>query len=153
MPALIPRGEQERLRRQAEAALKEKVIPAFSKLLEFFEKEYLTNARQSIGMSDLPDGKAWYAHNVRVSTTTSLTPEKIHELGLSEVKRIRQEMDALINRIGFKGSFEDFSKFLRTDPKFYYSDAQSLVHAYRNISKRADPELAHLFGKLPRLPY
>jgi len=69
------------------------------------------------------------------------------------VKRIRAEMEALIPQTGFKGSFADFSKFLRTDPKFYYSDAESLVHAYRDIAKRADPELAHLFGKLPRLPY
>jgi uncharacterized protein (DUF885 family) len=152
-PPSIPRKEQERLQQQAQIALKEKAIPAFRQLLAFFEKEYLPNSRESIAISDLPDGKAWYAHNVRTSTTTTLTPEQIHELGLSEVKRIRHEMETLIADVGFKGSFEDFSQFLRTDSRFFYNDAESLVRAYRDISKRADPELAHLFGKLPRLPY
>ncbi|HLQ78314.1 MAG TPA: DUF885 domain-containing protein, partial [Terriglobia bacterium] len=118
-PDSIPRAEQERLRNQAQAALKEKVIPAFGNLLAFFEKEYLPNARQGIAMSDLPDGKAWYAHNVRLSTTTSLTPEQIHKLGLSEVKRIRHEMESLIAQIGFKGSFDDFSTYLRTDTNLF----------------------------------
>jgi len=104
-------------------------------------------------MSDLPDGKAWYAFNVRTVTTTTLAPDQIHELGLSEVKRIRKEMDKVITQTGFKGSFAEFSKFLRADPKFYYTDADSLLQGYRDIAKRADPELARLFGKLPRLPY
>jgi uncharacterized protein (DUF885 family) len=152
-PGEIPKVEQERLRERAETALRKAVIPAFGKLYDFFDKSYLPKARESIAMSDLPDGKAWYAHNVRTSTTTSMTPKEIHELGLAEVKRIRQEMDALIQKIGFKGNFGDFCKYLRTEPKFYYSDADSLVRAYRDVAKRADPELAHLFGKLPRLPY
>src|SRR5262249_20838435 len=152
-PSEIPKVDQERLRKRAATALRNSVIPAFGKLYEFFEKSYLPKARESIALSDLPDGKAWYAHNVRTSTTTSMSPKEIHELGLAEVKRLRQEMDALIERIGFKGNFADFCKYLRTDPKFYYSDADSLVRAYRNVAKQADPELAHLFGKLPRLPY
>jgi uncharacterized protein (DUF885 family) len=82
-----------------------------------------------------------------------MTPEQIHQLGLAEVKRIRAEMDKIIQQSGFKGSFAEFCKFLRTDSKFYYKDADSLLRAYRDIAKRADPELAHLFGKLPRLPY
>jgi uncharacterized protein (DUF885 family) len=101
----------------------------------------------------LPDGKAWYEYNVRVRTTTSLRPQQIHELGLSEVKRIRAEMDKVIAQTGFKGSFDEFLVFLRTDPQFYYAKADDLVSGYRDICKRADPELAHLFGKLPRLPY
>jgi len=90
---------------------------------------------------------------VRTTTTTSLTPQQIHELGLSEVKRIHEEMDKVIKETKFKGSFADFSKFLRTDAKFYYNDADSLLEGYRDIAKRIDPELARLFGKLPRLPY
>jgi len=152
-PVEIPNAQQEQLRKQAQEALKDRVVPSFRKLHDFFVNTYLPRTRESIAMSDLPDGKAWYAYNVRTSTTTPLTPQQIHELGLSEVKRIRAEMEALIPQTGFKGSFADFSKFLRTDQRFYYSDAESLVHAYRDIAKRADPELAHLFGKLPRLPY
>src|ERR1051326_2487096 len=152
-PAEIPNAERERLRKAAAQVLKEKVVPAFAKLHEFFVKQYLPNTRETIACSDLPDGKAWYAHNARVSTTTSLTPQQIHELGLSEVKRIRAEMDEVIKETKFKGSFADFSKYLRTDPKFYYKDSASLLTGYRDICKRIDPELARLFGKLPRLPY
>jgi len=153
IPKAIPELERERLRAEAAAALKDKVIPAFAMLYDFFVQTYLPGTRESIAVSDLPDGKAWYAYNVRITTTTSLTPSAIHELGLSEVKRIRQEMDAVIAETGFKGSFADFSKYLRTDPKFFYTDADSLLRGYRDIAKRADPELAHFFGKLPRLPY
>ncbi|HET9212856.1 MAG TPA: DUF885 domain-containing protein, partial [Thermoanaerobaculia bacterium] len=89
----------------------------------------------------------------RVSTTTTLTPEQIHQIGLAEVKRIRKEMDALIASTGFKGSFEDFCKFLRTDPRFFYDKPEDLLMGYRDIAKRIDPELIRLFGRLPRLPY
>jgi uncharacterized protein (DUF885 family) len=152
-PADIPVAERERLRKAAATILKEKVVPAYAKLHAFFVKKYLPNTRESIAISDLPDGKAWYAHNVRTTTTTSLTPQQIHELGLSEVKRIHEEMDKVIKETKFKGSFADFSKFLRTDPKFYYKDSESLLTGYRDIAKRIDPELARMFGKLPRLPY
>jgi uncharacterized protein (DUF885 family) len=152
-PADIANAERERLRKAAAEVLKEKVVPAYAKLHEFFVKKYLPNTRESIACSDLPDGKAWYVHNARVSTTTSLTPQQIHELGLSEVKRIRAEMDEVIKETKFKGNFAEFSKYLRTEPKFYYKDAESLLTGYRDICKRIDPELARLFGKLPRLPY
>ncbi|HSU52743.1 MAG TPA: DUF885 domain-containing protein [Candidatus Dormibacteraeota bacterium] len=152
-PKEIPEEERTQLRNRAAKALKEEVVPAFSSLHDFFVNTYLPGTRESIAMSDLPDGKAWYAFNVRTTTTTSLTPKEIHELGLSEVKRIRKEMDAVIASTSFKGDFAQFTKFLRTDPQFYYKDAESLVRGYRDIAKRADPELAHLFGKLPRLPY
>ena len=152
-PPEISHDDRERLKKEAAAALKEKVLPAFRKLHEFLVKEYLPGARESIGMSGLPDGKAWYEFNARVSTTTKLTPMEIHELGLSEVKRIRAEMDKVIAQTGFKGNFAEFSKFLRSDPKFYYTTTNDLLTGYRDICKRTDPELAKLFGKLPRLPY
>ena len=90
---------------------------------------------------------------MRWQTTTDLTPKQIHEIGLSEVKRIRAEMDKVIASVNFKGSFHDFTEFLRTDPRFYYDKPDDLVNGYRIIAKRIDPELAHEFGKLPRLPY
>jgi uncharacterized protein (DUF885 family) len=152
-PSGIPEPEQARLKKEAATALKEKVVPAYGKLHEFLIAKYIPGARESIAMGDLPDGKAWYAYNVRTRTTTSLTPQQIHELGLSEVKRIRAEMDKVIQQSGFKGDFNAFLKFLRTDPQFYYTSADELVRGYRDICKRADPELARLFGKLPRLPY
>ncbi|MCC6819142.1 MAG: DUF885 domain-containing protein [Verrucomicrobia subdivision 3 bacterium] len=152
-PAEIPEAQQMRLRREAELALTEKVIPAFGKLHEFLVRDYLPGARETIAMSDLPDGKAWYEFSARVSTTTRLPPQQIHELGLAEVKRIRSEMDKVIAATGFKGNFGELLEFLRTDPRFAYTNAEDLLRGYRDICKRADPELARLFGKLPRLPY
>jgi len=152
-PASVDSLQQESLKKQAEAAFSEKVAPAFEKLLAFVENEYIPAARTSIAMRDLPNGEAWYAYNVKESTTTDLTPEQVHELGLSEVKRIRAEMDVIIKSSGFEGNFEEFLEFLRTDPQFYHETKEGLLREYRDIAKRADPELVKLFGKLPRTPY
>src|SRR5437588_121632 len=118
-PAEIPHAEQERLRQAGEQVVREKVNPAFATFHEFFAKKYLPHTRENIACADLPDGAAWYAHNVRIRTTTSLNPQQIHELGLSEVKRIHQEMDKVIAQTGFKGDFAKFSRFLRTDKQFF----------------------------------
>ena len=152
-PANVDSLQQATLKKQAEAAYSEKVAPAFEKLLSFMENEYLPAARESIAMRDLPNGEAWYAYNVRQSTTTDLTPEQIHKIGLDEVKRIRGEMESVIESSGFEGSFEEFLVFLRTDPQFYHETKEGLLREYRDIAKRADPELMKLFGKLPRTPY
>ena len=152
-PASVDSLQQESLKKQAEAAFTEKIAPAFEKLLAFIEEEYIPAARTTIAMRDLPNGEAWYAYNVRQRTTTDLTPEQIHEIGLSEVKRIHTEMVGIIESTGFEGSFEDFLVFLRTDPQFYHETREDLLREYRDIAKRADPELMKLFGKLPRTPY
>jgi len=152
-PIQIAEADRTRLRAAAAGALKEKVIPAFAKLRDYLVKTYLPGARESIGLSALPDGAAWYAYAARVSTTTQLTPAEIHGIGLREVKRIRTEMDRAMERTGFHGSFAEFSKFVRTDPQFYYTNREALLTGYRDIAKRVDPELPKLFGKLPRLSY
>jgi uncharacterized protein (DUF885 family) len=152
-PATLPEAERARLRREAAAAWTQQVKPAFQKLHDYLEKTYVPRSRETIGMSAMPDGAAWYAYNVRDQTTTNLTPQQIHEIGLGEVKRIRKEMDDLIAKVGFKGSFADFQKFLHTDPRFFYDRPEDLLAGYRDICKRIDPELVRLFGRLPRLPY
>jgi uncharacterized protein (DUF885 family) len=152
-PATVPEADRERLRRAAYAAFRDEVKPAYTRLRDYLRDTYVPHARESIAMSDLPNGAAWYAYNVKVTTTTDLTPRQIHELGLAEVKRIRGEMDQLIAKIGFTGSFADFQKFLRTDPRFFFDRPEDLLVAYRDICKRIDPELIKIFGKLPRLPY
>ena len=152
-PVEFSDADKTRLRLAAELALKEKVLPAFTKLHEFIANDYVPGARETIACGDLPDGKAWYEFNARAMTTTKLSPQEIHILGLSEVARIRAEMDKVISNSGFKGSFEEFLAFLRSDPQFSYTNAADLLRGYRDICKRADPELARLFGKLPRLPY
>jgi uncharacterized protein (DUF885 family) len=152
-PVEFSDADKSRLRLAAELALKEEVLPAFTKLHEFLANDYVPGARETIACGDLPDGKAWYDFNARVLTTTKLSPQEIHKLGLSEVARIRTEMDKVIAGSGFKGSFSEFLTFLRSDPQFSYTNAADLLRGYRDICKRADPELARLFGKLPRLPY
>jgi uncharacterized protein (DUF885 family) len=153
IPATVDPLQAEALRQRAATAYSEQVVPAFERLLEFTENEYLPAARESIAARDLPDGEAWYRYNVATMTTTELTPPQIHEIGLREVKRIRAEMDAIIESTGFKGSFAEFLQFLRTDPQFFHTTADGLMREYRDIAKRADPELVKLFGTMPRTPY
>jgi len=154
-PALAAIAEADRasLTKRATDAYQQSVAPAFLKLHDFLVTRYLPACRETIAASALPNGGAMYAYNVRWHTTTDKTPKEIHEIGLAEVKRIRAEMDKVIAGSGFKGSYADFVKFLRTSPQFYFKDAASLLEAYRDIAKRADPQLAHLFGRLPQTPY
>ncbi len=153
MPEAVPEAEQKRLVAAASTCYRENLAPAFRRLHAFLTETYLPAARTSIGMNDLPDGEAWYAHNVRQMTTTDLAPKEIHEIGLAEVARIRGEMDRVIAESGFEGDFAAFTNFLRTDPQFYFDRPEELLAAYRDIAKRADAELVKLFGTLPRLPY
>jgi uncharacterized protein (DUF885 family) len=153
VPASIPAAEQERLKKQAADVLKNDVLPSFGKLQRFFVDEYYPKTREAIGLSSVPNGREWYAHLVKSYTTTDMTPDQIHELGLSEVKRIRAEMERVKASTGFTGSLAEFFTFLRTDPRFYFTDKEALLSAYRDIAKRIDPELPKLFGTLPRLPY
>ena len=149
----VPPADEERIRRAALDAYKEKAAPAFRKLLGFLTETYIPRAQESISFGALPDGAAWYAWKVRKSTTTDLTPRQIHEIGLSEVKRIRAEMDKVIAGTGFQGSFADFVRFLHTDPRFFYDKPEDLVEGYRAIVQRADLQLSSLFGTVPHLSY
>jgi len=153
IPDEIPEATRSRLQREAEQLLAAQVYPAYRGLLAYLEEVYIPGARQTIGLSALPNGAAWYAYAVRRHTTTNLTPKEIHQIGLAEVARIRREMEQILRQVGFDGSFAEFAEFLRTDPRFYFDTPEALLSAYRDICKRADPELVRLFGRLPRLPY
>jgi uncharacterized protein (DUF885 family) len=152
-PANFPEADRARLTEKAKSIYAVSLAPAFRKLHDYVATTYLPACRESIAAAALPNGRAAYAFLVRWQTTTNLTPQQIHEIGLAEVKRIRAEMDKVIASTKFQGSFHDFTEFLRTDPRFYYDKPEDLVNGYRIIAKRIDPGLAHLFGKLPRLPY
>lgn len=153
MPAGIPAAEQERLRRAALAAVNDVVLPAYRRFHAFLVDRYLPASRASAGIWDTPDGRAWYANRAAHFTTTSMTPEEIHELGLREVARIRAEMEAVIREVGFTGGFQEFLSHLRTAPQFRYQTADELFQAYLAMSKRIDPLLTGFFGTLPRTPY
>jgi uncharacterized protein (DUF885 family) len=152
-PVGFPEAERARLTARAKQIYTANLAPSFQKLHDYIVSTYLPACRESIAATSLPNGAASYAFHVRWQTTTNLTPQQIHELGLAEVKRIRAEMDKVIASTGLKGSFHDFTEFLRTAPQFFYDKPDDLVNGYRIIVKKIDPELAHEFGKLPRLPY
>jgi uncharacterized protein (DUF885 family) len=151
--ASISAQDRTDLTARATAAYRERVAPAFARLRDFLVARYLPACRETIAAKALPNGAALYAYNVKWHVTTNDTPQQIHDIGLAEVKRIRAEMDAIVASTGFKGSNDDFKRYLRTNPKFFFRDAASLLMAYRDIAKHADPELAHLFGRLPQTPY
>jgi len=153
LPSSIAASLQKETRDQAGDIYSRLVVPAFKKLHAYFVDTYLPGCRESIACRDLPDGEAWYSYLVRSYTTTNMTPDDVFEIGHQEVRRIRAEMDKVISQSGFKGDFAGFTEFLRTDPQFFHTSADDLVREYRDISKRADPELAKLFGRLPALPY
>jgi uncharacterized protein (DUF885 family) len=152
-PPNFPEAERARLTEKAKSIYAASITPAFRRLHDYVASTYLPACRENIAAVALPNGAANYAFHVRWQTTTNLTPQQIHEIGVAEVKRIRAEMDKVIASTKFPGSFHDFTEFLRNDPRFYYDKPEDLVNGYRIIAKRIDPGLAHLFGKLPRLPY
>lgn len=152
-PPSIPSSEHERLRREGRAAIVEGAIAGYRELLEFFRDEYLPGARTTIGASELPNGRAYYAQKIREFTTLDLTPEAIHKTGLAEVERISAEMNAVMKKVGFQGDFAAFLQFLRTDPRFYAKTPEELLARASRIAKRIDGKLPSLFKTLPRLPY
>lgn len=152
-PPSMSAADRDRLSREGAAAIAGNVVPAFQEFKKFFEVEYFPACYDGVGIWQAPHGDELYAFLVRKHTTTNMTPEQIHELGLAEVERIAAEMDKLIAQTGFEGSRADFFHFLRTDPRFFYSTGDELLEASRAMCKRIDPKLVKLFGTLPRMPY
>lgn len=144
---------QEHLLLQAKEVYLNAVVPAFIQLYSFLTERYLPNCRKSIGFTELPNGKDWYAHVVKSSTTTSLTPLEIHEIGLKEVNRVYGEMLAIIQKTGFKGSFVDFLHFIKSDPQFFYNNREELLEGYRALARHIESKLSHLFESKPILPF
>lgn len=153
LPASVSAADKAALKAKGVAILKDGLRPAQARFVTFLEKEYLPAARKGLGVGSLRDGKAYYAWLARRYTTTAMTPEEIHALGQSEVKRIRAEMDAVMAQTGFKGTFPEFLAFLRSDKRFVADSRQDLMEKASEISKRIDDRLPAYFGTLPRLPY
>ena len=152
MPEDIEPDRRASLQSAAATVIAEQINPALQALLEFLESDYLPAARPP-GIGALPGGKQVYSRLAQHFTTTDLTPDEIHEIGLREVARIRGEMETVIDTVGFEGDIAAFNAFLRTDPQFYYETPEALLEGYQAVSKRLDPGLVNLFGKLPRAPY
>lgn len=150
MPASIPAAEQEQLRQAAREAIRDAVVPAHQTLLAFFQQEYVPQARTTLGATDMPGGAEYYAQQIREYTTLDLTPDQIHRIGLDEVARIRAEMEQVIAQTGFEGGFDEFIHFLRTDPQFYATTPEQLLHHAAWIAKRIDAVIGDYIGTLPR---
>ncbi len=152
-PDAIPDAQRLRLTSDARRVISDAVIPAYRRFTRVFRDEYLPACRDTVGIWDTPDGRAFYANRASYHTTTTLTPEQIHEIGLAEVARNRAEMLLVMKEVGFEGTLQEFFVHLRTDPKFYYATPDELFRAYVYASKMIEPELPRLFGKLYRTPY
>lgn len=153
LPAFMSAEEKTDVQKKALDLVQNKLYPRLEAYRKFVVDEYIPKARMSIAQTALPKGEAWYRFSVREQTTTSLTPEQIHQLGLSEVERIEKEMVKIKDQVGFKGDLKKFNEYLLKDKKFFFSTSKELMMTYRDIAKRADAELPKLFGLLPRLPY
>lgn len=153
LPESIDPARAEALRTRGRHAIRRSVVPGYRTFLDFMEREYIPGARESIGASDLPAGDAFYAHRVRRYTTLDVTPREVHETGLREVERIRGRMEAIIDSVGFEGSFAEFIDFLRTDERFYVDTPETLLKEVSLVLKRMDGKLPELVGTLPRMSY
>jgi uncharacterized protein (DUF885 family) len=150
MPANIPAAEQESLRAEAAKVIREAVQPAYASVLNFFRDEYAPHARQALAAQSLPDGKAYYQSKIVEFTTTSLTAGQIHEIGLSEMAKIRAEMQQTMKAAGFNGDLPAFLQFLRTDQRFYAKTPEELLMRAAWIAKKFDGKADQYFGYLPR---
>lgn len=153
LPNVLPEKQAKQLTKRALQVINDKVQPAVASFIEFLVDDYLPHGRDSIAISQIKDGQQFYQSQIKYYTTLNLSADEIHNIGLSEVRRIRAEMDKVIAESGFKGSFEQFIEYLRTDPKFYASSAEELLKEAAYISKKMDGKLPKFFSKLPRQPY
>lgn len=153
LPPSVPESEHARLRGATLRAVFISVLPAYHELRQFLADEYVPHCRDSISASALPDGREFYRHRVKMFTTTDMTPDEVHQLGLSEVKRIRGEMGQIIADVKFGGSFAEFLEHLRTEPRFFVKTPEDLMKEVAFVLKRMDGQLPALFKKLPQIPY
>ena len=152
-PESIAQADRDRLTTAYTQALEAKLLPAYRRLRDFVRDEYLPRTRATVAWTALPDGEGWYAFHVQEHTTTALTPDEIHTIGLGEVRRILGEMDGVRQRVGFDGDLEAFFKHLETDPKFYFTNGKDLVQGYRDLKTRIDASLPKLFSVFPKADY
>ena len=150
---VLGKDDAQELISEVKTYILEELNPAYQELATFLRDEYLPQSRAGIGIKEVPNGREWYEYLARYHTTTDLTPDEIHEIGLQEVARIRSEMEDVMESVAWEGDFRSFLEFLRTDPQFYYETGEELLDAYRAMSKKIDAYMPTLFNKLPRAPY
>ncbi|MEM8816874.1 MAG: DUF885 domain-containing protein [Pseudomonadota bacterium] len=153
MPESFGEADRERLTSAYRAAIENEIIPAYERLHNFISDEYMAAARDTVGLDALPGGEDWYAYLVRVRTTTDLTPDEIHQIGLDEVARIHDEMRGVMLELGFEGDLQEFFEFAATDPRFFYDDPEDLIQAYRDMAVEIAEANKALFEVFPKTDY
>lgn len=153
LPSTLSSTQKDSVIMAAKTAIEDNVIPQFKRIKTFFETEYLPNTKTSLGVSEGPQGMAYYQNRLNYYTTLNLSAQEIHEIGLKEVSRINSEMKAVLKEVDYKGNLEEFIAFLRTDPQFYATSGEELLKEARDIAKRIDAKLPAYFKTLPRKPY
>lgn len=153
MPASFGAADRARLTAAYTAAIRDRVVPAFRRLHAFVRDEYLPRTRATVGLSALPNGRAWYEYQVRAVTTTDLTPEQIHAIGLSEVARIHREMEGVMRQVGWQGDLPSFMRHVQTDPRFRYATREQMLADFRAAQARIDSTTGRLFDLKPRANY
>jgi uncharacterized protein (DUF885 family) len=153
MPDSIQDPDRSRLTAAYRRAIQEEILPSYQRLADFMEREYLPHARSTVGWSALPNGAAWYDLQVRTTTTTDMSANEIHELGLSEVARIRGEMERVKGQLGFQGDLHAFFKHLENDPKQYFATSEEVVAGFTALKQRIDALLPKLFSDFPKADY
>lgn len=154
LPRTLSLSQKDSILTAAEVAITKHVIPQFKVVKTFFEEEYYPKTRSAIGISETPNGKEYYQNRINYYTTsTQYSADAIHQIGLDEVARIKNEMEKIILELEFQGSFSEFLDFLRTDPQFYATSPEQLLMIARDMAKRVDEQLPRFFKTLPRKPY
>lgn len=154
MPATFSNVEKEKITTDYKDAIVRVIIPTYKRLTDFLQNEYLPKARITSGYSSMPGGTEWYAYLVRQQTTTNKTPEEVYQTGLTEVSRIKAEMDSIRNLVHFKGDLKAFFEYMKTDKKFMpYKTPKEVLTAFENIHQRMMPNLKKMFEKEPKTPF
>lgn len=154
MPATFSAADKARLTASYTQMISTELTPTYNKLADFLEKEYLPKARKTSGINAIPQGDAYYNYLIRYWTTSQQTPEQIHETGKQEVTRIRHIMDSIQQSVAYKGSLQDFFKFMQTDKQFFpFATEQAVLDSFRNIQKVIDPNLKKMFGRVPKTAF
>ena len=146
-------ADKQRLTAEYKAMIEGELMPAYKRLRNFVADEYMAQARTTSGLGALPNGSAWYAFNARNTTTTNLTPEQIHQIGLDEVARIHGEIGGVMKQVGFKGSMQDFFKFMQNDPRFSFKDEPALLAFYRGLEAKINQQIPQQFSLIPKAPF
>ncbi|WP_457934744.1 DUF885 domain-containing protein [Pseudoalteromonas sp. SCSIO 43210] len=153
LPESFSAQQKQKTTAQYRQLIMQHLVPAYKSMSDFLANQYIPNSRESVGYSDLPNGKAWYEYQIKKNTTLSLSADEIHDIGLSEVSRILSEMKKVKETVGFKGELSEFFDHLRDSDEFYYDTPEELIAAYENVKKKIDARLPLLFDIAPKAPY